>query len=194
MTNQIILASNNKYKQAEFKQLLNPLNFQILNQDKLGIKEVNEDRYTFIENAILKARNASNHINLPAIADDSGICVPSLSGKPGVLSARYAGEEKSDKANNLKLIKNLIGYKDKSAFFYCVIVYLQHKFDPSPIISDAIWEGEIISDALGSNGFGYDPHFWIPSLKKTAAQLELVEKNEISHRGKAFKLLLQKLL
>jgi XTP/dITP diphosphohydrolase len=130
---------------------------------------------------------------LPALADDSGICARSLGGRPGVFSARYAGQHGSDKLNNEKLIMDLSPHADKSACFYCVLVYLRHSDDPQPVVAEGMWRGQIVAEPLGENGFGYDPHFWIPELQKTAAQMHPEEKNRLSHRGKALRALVEKL-
>ena len=162
-------------------------------QSEFGVSDVPEPYLTFVENALHKARHASRETGLPALADDSGICVDSLGGAPGVLSARYAGKHGSDRLNNQKLVSDLAPFENKSANFYCVLVYVRHADDPQPVIADGIWHGQIVSESMGENGFGYDPHFWIPELGKTAAQLFPEEKNRLSHRGKALRALLEKL-
>jgi XTP/dITP diphosphohydrolase len=161
-------------------------------QSELGISEAEEPHVTFVENALAKARHVAQLSGLPALADDSGVCVPALGGAPGVLSARYAGEPKSDARNNQKLIHDLSTHEDKSAYFYCVLVYLRHAQDPQPVIAEGRWDGEIIATPRGENGFGYDPHFWIASLNKTAAELSAEEKNQLSHRGQALRALIAK--
>jgi XTP/dITP diphosphohydrolase len=193
MTRPLVLASNNRGKLAEFARLLAPLGFELRTQAELNINEADEPHPTFVENALAKARHASRESGLPALADDSGICVPALGGAPGVLSARYAGEPKSDAANNAKLIADLQNHTDKSAYYYCVLVYLRHPDDPQPVIAEARWMGEVIDEPRGQGGFGYDPHFWLPSLKKTAAELTPEEKNQISHRAQALRLLVAQL-
>jgi len=193
MTRPLVLASNNRGKLAEFARLLAPLGFELRTQAELNINEADEPHPTFVENALAKARHASRESGLPALADDSGICVPALGGAPGVLSARYAGEPKSDAANNAKLIADLETHTDKSAYYYCVLVYLRHPDDPQPVIAEARWMGEVIDEPRGQGGFGYDPHFWLPSLKKTAAELTPEEKNQISHRAQALRLLVAQL-
>lgn len=193
MTRPLVLASNNRGKLAEFDRLLAPLGFAIQPQAALNISEAEEPYATFIENALTKARHAARESGLPALADDSGICVPALGGAPGVFSARYAGEPKSDAANNAKLVADLQIHADKSAYYYCVLVYLRHAEDPQPVIADARWHGEIIEQPRGQGGFGYDPHFWLPSLNKTAAELTSEEKNQISHRAQALRILIAQL-
>jgi len=193
MTRPLVLASNNRGKLAEFDRLLAPLGFAIQTQAALNIREAEEPYATFIENALTKARHAARESGLPAMADDSGICVPALGGAPGVFSARYAGEPKSDAANNAKLVADLQIHEDKSAYYYCVLVYLRHADDPQPVIADARWHGEIIDQPRGQGGFGYDPHFWLPSLGKTAAELTPEEKNQLSHRAQALRILIAQL-
>ena len=193
MTQPLVLASNNRGKLAEFSQLLAPLGFDLKSQQELGIPEAPEPHATFVENALAKARHASRLSGMPALADDSGICVPALGGAPGVQSARYAGEPKSDAANNRKLVETLSSHADKSAYYYCVLVFVRHADDPQPVIADGCWNGEIVDEARGEGGFGYDPHFLVPSLGKTAAQLSAEEKNRLSHRGQAIRALLEKL-
>jgi XTP/dITP diphosphohydrolase len=157
------------------------------------VPEADEPFFTFVENALAKARHASKLTGLPALADDSGICVNALQGAPGVFSARYAGEPKSDSRNNQKLIADLQNKADKSAYYYCVLVLVRSEHDPQPVIADGIWNGEIVASARGENGFGYDPHFWIPSLNKTVAELSAEQKNQLSHRGQALRALFEKL-
>ncbi len=192
MQRTVVLASNNAGKLAEFSSLLAPLGLELRKQSELGISEAEEPYATFVENALAKARHVAQLSGLPALADDSGICVPTLSGAPGVLSARYAGEPKSDARNNQKLIHDLSTHEDKSAYYYCVLVYLRHADDPQPVIAEGRWDGEIIATPRGANGFGYDPHFWIASLNKTAAELSAEEKNQLSHRGQALRALIEK--
>ena len=193
MSRTLILASNNQGKLAEFDQLLSPLGFALRTQGELGIAEADEPFATFVENALAKARHAARQSKLPALADDSGVCVPALGGAPGVFSARYAGEPKSDAANSAKLIADLAGHADKSAYYYCVLVYLRHADDPQPVIAEGRWQGELIAAPRGQGGFGYDPHFWLPALGKTAAELSAQEKNQLSHRGQALRMLVGKL-
>ena len=192
MQRTVVLASNNAGKLAEFSSLLAPLGLELRKQSELGISEAEEPHATFVENALAKARHVVQLSGLPALSDDSGICVPALGGAPGVLSARYAGEPKSDARNNQKLIQDLSAHEDKSAYYYCVLVYLRHADDPQPAIAEGRWDGEIIATPRGANGFGYDPHFWIASLNKTAAELSAEEKNQLSHRGQALRALIEK--
>ncbi len=192
MQRTVVLASNNAGKLAEFSSLLAPLGLELRKQSELGISEAEEPHATFVENALAKARHVAQLSGLPALSDDSGICVPALGGAPGVLSARYAGEPKSDARNNQKLINDLSTHEDKSAYYYCVLVYLRHADDPQPVIAEGRWDGEIIATPRGANGFGYDPHFWIASLNKTAAELSAEEKNQLSHRGQALRTLIEK--
>ncbi|MBI3728500.1 MAG: RdgB/HAM1 family non-canonical purine NTP pyrophosphatase [Burkholderiales bacterium] len=189
----IVLASNNQGKLKEFYQILSPLGIDLRAQSEFQVSEAEEPYPSFVENALTKARHASRLTGLPALADDSGICVNALQGAPGVLSARFAGEPKSDLRNNQKLIADLAGIVDKSAYYYCVLVFVRSEFDPQPVIADGVWTGEIIADARGENGFGYDPHFFIPSLNQTVAELAAAEKNQLSHRGQALRALVEKL-
>lgn len=178
----IVLASNNSGKIKEFKHIFSKIGIEIIPQVELNIPEVEEPFFTFIENALHKARNCAKHSGLMALADDSGICVNSLSGKPGVYSARFAGEPKSDQRNNEKLIKELAKFSDKSAYYYCVLVLIRCEKDPQPLISDGTIYGEIVDSPRGINGFGYDPHFLLPEFNKTVAELDPEIKNKISHR------------
>jgi len=183
----IILASNNIHKIREFKKILEKENIELVPQSSLGIPDIPETGLTFLENSILKARNASFLGKLPAIADDSGIEVDALSGRPGIYSARYAGEECNDKENNKLLLKELSGvpFEKRTARYRCVITYLASFDHPTPKIFDSSWQGYIGTKESGANGFGYDPLFYLPELKITAAELTDIQKNEISHRGKA---------
>ena len=190
----LVIASNNPGKLREFRFLLQPLGIEVLTQAQLGIEEAEEPHFTFIENALVKARHVSRLSNLPALADDSGICVTALGGAPGVLSARYAGDNpKSDERNNEKLLQDMRGVTDRRAHYYCVLVLLHHADDPQPLIAEGEWHGEIAMQPVGEGGFGYDPLFWLPGLGKTSAQLEREQKHAISHRGKALRVLLEKL-
>ncbi|MBR7792357.1 RdgB/HAM1 family non-canonical purine NTP pyrophosphatase [Undibacterium sp. FT147W] len=193
MTKKIVLASNNQGKLKEFYQILSPLGVELHSQSEFDVPEADEPFFSFIENALAKARHASKLTGLPALADDSGICVNALQGAPGVFSARYAGEPKSDLRNNQKLIADLQNKADKSAYYYCVLVLVRSEHDPQPVIADGVWNGEIVASARGENGFGYDPHFWIPSLNKTVAELSAEQKNQLSHRGQALRALFEKL-
>jgi len=180
----IILASNNKKKVHEIRACL-PENFELLTAADFQIESPPETGTTFIENAIIKARHSSQVANLPAIADDSGLEVDFLNGKPGIYSSRYAGLEASDADNNAKLLDVMEGIEKRSARFRCVIVYLRHALDPMPIIATGTWEGEIINKLDGDGGFGYDPLFFVPELGKTVAKLSAVQKRQFSHRGQA---------
>jgi XTP/dITP diphosphohydrolase len=193
MTQRLILASNNAGKLKEFAELLAPIGFELHPQGEFNVPEAEEPFGTFVENALQKARHASRLTGLPALADDSGVCVNALGGAPGVISARYAGEPKSDARNSAKLIADLAAHDDKSAYYYCVLVYVRHADDPQPVIADGIWRGQIVEAPRGSNGFGYDPHFLLPALGKTTAELAPAEKNAISHRGQALRALVEKL-
>jgi XTP/dITP diphosphohydrolase len=193
MSRTLILASNNAGKLKEFGALLAPINFDLHTQSEFNVPEAEEPHVTFVENAIAKARHASRLTGKPALADDSGVCVNALGGAPGVYSARYAGEPKSDQRNNEKLIADLAAHTDKSAYYYCVLVFVRHADDPQPVIADGRWNGEMIAEPRGQGGFGYDPYFWIPELKKTAAELTSEEKNRLSHRGQALRALIEKL-
>jgi XTP/dITP diphosphohydrolase len=190
--NKLVIASGNKGKLREIAHLLAPLNIDIVAQAELNVSECEEPYCTFIENALAKARHASRQTGLPALADDSGLCVDALQGAPGVLSARYAGEPKSDQANNEKLLSVLGTEKNRQAHFYCVIVLVRHADDPEPMIAEGRWAGEILSEFRGQDGFGYDPLFLDAKTGKTVAELPLEIKSRISHRGHAMaKLLLQ---
>ena len=189
----LVLASNNAGKVKEFAALLAPLHFQIIPQGELGITAAEEPHYTFVENALAKARHASAASGLPALADDSGICAHALGGKPGVLSARFAGEPANDQVNNQKLIADLSGKSDRGAHYVCALVLVNNVEDPEPLIVQTRWYGQFIDEARGEHGFGYDPHFLLPELGLTAAQLEPAQKNILSHRGQALRELLAQL-
>jgi XTP/dITP diphosphohydrolase len=193
MSRTIILASNNAGKLKEFNALLAPIGFDVRPQSAFDVPEAEEPHCTFVENALEKARHASRLTGLPALADDSGVCVNALGGAPGVQSARYAGEPKSDARNNQKLIADLASHADKSAYYYCVLVFVRHADDPQPVIAEGRWNGEMIADARGQGGFGYDAHFWLPAIGKSAAELSSEEKNLLSHRGQALRMLVEKL-
>lgn len=181
----LVIASNNQGKLREINTLLEPLAIEAVPQSDFNAGEVDEPYATFVENALAKARHASRCSGLPALADDSGICVSALGGAPGVASARYAGEPKSDARNNLKLIEALKNQSDRRAYYYCVIVLVRHTDDPQPIIVDGSWYGEIVDQPRGEGGFGYDPYFFVPEFGKTSAELTAAQKNSLSHRGKA---------
>lgn len=193
MTQRLILASNNAGKLREFAEILGPIGFTLHPQGEFDVPEADEPFATFVENALQKARHAARLTGLPALADDSGVCVNALHGAPGVYSARFAGEPKSDARNSEKLIADLKEHADKSAYYYCVLVYVRHADDPQPVIADGRWDGEISATARGANGFGYDPHFWLPSMGKSAAELTPDQKNQLSHRGQALRALVEKL-
>jgi len=189
----LVIASNNPGKLREIERILSPLGLEVLPQSVFNIPEAEEPYCTFIENCLAKARHASEHSGLPALADDSGICVDALNGAPGVYSARFAGEPKSDERNNQKLIESLVHETSRKAHYYCVIVLVRHPHDPQPLIAEGSWEGEIINEPRGSGGFGYDPYFLVPGLGQTGAELPMDVKNRISHRGKALAALVEKL-
>ena len=189
----LVLASSNPGKLRELEALLAPLGMEIVPQANLGVADAEEPHGTFVENALAKARHASRRTKLPAFADDSGICVAALGGEPGVHSARFAGEPRSDVRNNEKLVEMLADKDSRRAHYYCVIVLMRHAEDPEPIIAEGSWAGEIVAAPRGDNGFGYDPHFFLRDLGKTAAELDPGEKNLVSHRGKALRRLLAKL-
>lgn len=193
MTQEIVLASGNPGKLREFRQMLEPLGYRVVPQSEYHVSEADEPYGTFIENALAKARHVSRQTGKPALADDSGLCVQALGGKPGVLSARYAGDPKSDERNNARLIADLAGHADRNANYYCVLVYVRFADDPQPVIADGRWFGRIVDTPRGTNGFGYDPYFWLPEFGKTAAELTADEKNRHSHRGTALRMLLEKL-
>lgn len=189
----VVIASNNQGKLREIGRILAPLGLEIVPQSSLGVPDAAEPFGTFIENALVKARHASQHTGLPALADDSGICVDALGGAPGVYSARYAGQPSSDARNNARLLAELEPFSDRRAHYYCVIVFLRHAEDPEPLIAEGAWYGEILREHRGSGGFGYDPLFLIPEVGKTGAEIPIEEKNRISHRGKALAALCEKL-
>ncbi|MBL0122112.1 MAG: RdgB/HAM1 family non-canonical purine NTP pyrophosphatase [Betaproteobacteria bacterium] len=191
--NKIIIASNNPGKLREFAALLQTFDFEAVPQATLGVSEAEEPHATFVENALAKARHASRATGLPALADDSGICALALHGAPGVYSARFAGEPKSDQRNNEKLVAELQSHADRRAFYYCALVLVMHADDPHPLIADGEWYGEVIDTPRGAGGFGYDPYFFLPEYGLTAAELSPDIKNRISHRGKAMQALAEKL-
>jgi XTP/dITP diphosphohydrolase len=189
----LVIASGNAGKLREIARILAPLDIQAVPQAEFNVPDCPEPHVTFVENCLAKARHASAHTGLPALADDSGICVEALGGAPGVYSARYAGEPKSDQRNNEKLIAALAGEANRRAHYTCVMVYVRHPDDPEPIISEGRWHGEIIDTPRGENGFGYDPYFLVPQFGKTGAELDQDTKNDISHRGQALRDLVSKL-
>ncbi len=189
----LVLASNNAKKMKELNALLAPLGFEVIPQGQLGIPEAEEPHCTFVENALAKARHAAAHSGLPALADDSGLCVDALHGAPGVLSARYAGDPKSDARNNEKLLSHLKDQANRKAHFYCVLVLVRAANDPQPIIAEGEWPGEILPEQQGEGGFGYDPLFFLPEFDQTAAELAGETKNKVSHRGRAMQKLIERL-
>jgi XTP/dITP diphosphohydrolase len=195
--NRVVIASNNPGKVRELRELLAPLGIEAAPQSDFAVTEAEEPHFTFLENALAKARHASNVTGLPALADDSGLCVPALFGEPGVHSAHYAGKdgdrEERDARNNAKLVEQLLAAGDRGAFYYCVLVLVRNPDDPTPFVADATWHGEIILEPRGANGFGYDPYFLVKGSTLTAAQLPAKEKNRVSHRGQALQELVAKL-
>jgi XTP/dITP diphosphohydrolase len=192
----VVLASNNAGKLREFAALLGAAGIELVTQGELGVTEAEEPHATFVENALAKARHASQSTGLPALADDSGLCVRALRGAPGVYSARYAqlaGGEKSDAANNARLVADLSQVSDRRAYFFSVLVLVRHAADPEPLIAEGRWHGEVIDAARGENGFGYDAHFLVPSMGKTAAELDPAIKNAHSHRAIALRALLDRI-
>ncbi|KAF7599937.1 MAG: non-canonical purine NTP pyrophosphatase, RdgB/HAM1 family [Candidatus Dactylopiibacterium carminicum] len=189
----LVLASNNAGKLREFQALLAPLGWEVVPQADLGVPEAEEPYPTFIENALTKARHAAAHTGLPALADDSGICVAALAGAPGVHSARFAGEPRSDERNNALLIEKLGGETDRRAHYVCVLALVRHAEDPQPIIAEGEWHGEVVDTPRGEHGFGYDPYFLLPQMEQTAAELEPALKNALSHRGAACRQLIERL-
>ena len=185
MVEKIVIASNNPGKLREIGQILAPLGIEVLPQSAFAVLEADEPHGTFIENALAKARHAVLATGLPALADDSGLCVDALGGAPGVRSARYGGEPRSDARNNARLLDALGERLDRQAHYYCVVVLLRHAHDPQPLVSEGLWRGEILRAARGSGGFGYDPLFLDPAVNQTAAELVPMRKNLISHRGQA---------
>ncbi len=196
LMNKIVLASNNAKKLKELTSLLAPLGIEVVTQGSLGIPEAEEPYCTFVENALAKARHASLHSGLPALADDSGLCVDALGGEPGVHSARYAGEPKSDERNNqalLAALRHLPQPSQRQAHFVSVLVLVRHADDPQPIIAEGEWQGEILLEADGEGGFGYDPLFFDPVAGMSAASMDAARKNTVSHRGQAMQKLLLRL-
>ncbi|MDD3674623.1 MAG: RdgB/HAM1 family non-canonical purine NTP pyrophosphatase [Thauera propionica] len=196
MSKRLVLASNNVKKAAEMQALLAPLGIEVIPQSALGVSEAEEPHPTFVENALAKARHAAAATGLPAVADDSGLCVEALGGAPGVQSARFAGEPKSDARNNALLLEELAAFPEpeqRRAYFCSVVVLVRHADDPRPLIADGEWHGQILPAARGEGGFGYDPLFWLPELGQTAAELDAALKNTLSHRGAAMRHLLTRL-
>ncbi|AFZ82703.1 RdgB/HAM1 family non-canonical purine NTP pyrophosphatase [Candidatus Kinetoplastidibacterium crithidiae] len=197
INNKLVIASSNKEKLIEITSFFKDFDLSIYLQSDFGIHTNDERNNTFIENALNKARHVSRLTGLPSLAEDSGLCVNSLSGAPGIFSARYSSfsnKENSDsKLNNELLIKNLKGLEDRRAYYISIVVILRNPNDHRPLITEGILHGEIVEKASGNNGFGYDPHFFVPSIGKTLASITLSEKNKISHRAKAFEKMIQKL-
>lgn len=191
----IVLATGNAHKVREIREILAPLGIEVEPQNKYSVPEADETGTTFIENAIIKARNAARHTGHAALADDSGIEVDALNGAPGVYSSRFSGAGATDEKNLQKLIDMMqdVPESQRAARYHCVIVYMRHADDPAPLVCHATWEGVIVTERKGKNGFGYDPVFYIPSLGKTAAELSPADKNDISHRGKALRMLTESL-
>ncbi|WP_375752538.1 XTP/dITP diphosphatase [Vibrio sp. HN007] len=191
----IVLATGNQGKVREMADLLSDFGFEVLAQSEFNVSEVAETGTTFIENAIIKARHAAKETGLPAIADDSGLEVDYLKGAPGIYSARYSGEGATDQKNLEKLLVEMEGVpeEERTARFHCVLVLMRHENDPTPIVCHGKWEGRILTEAHGTNGFGYDPVFWVPEKECASAELEGAQKKKLSHRGKALKQLFQAL-
>jgi len=189
----LVLASNNAKKLVELSAMLAPLGFELVPQGALGVPKADEPHCTFVENALAKARHAARLTGLPALADDSGLCASVLGGEPGVHSARYAGDPKSDERNNARLLAELAEKKDRRAHYVAVLVFVRHADDPQPIIAEGEWHGEIVLEPRGDGGFGYDPLFLVPELALTVAEIEAEEKNRRSHRGQAMAKLVEKL-
>jgi len=193
MTRRIVLASSNDGKLREFRALLAGLDFQVIPQGELGIEAAEEPHLTFVENALAKARHAAGRSGLPALADDSGLCVRALNGAPGVHSARFAGGNGDDAANNAELLRRLADVADRSGHYVCVLVAVRAADDPEPLVADARWHGQILRAPRGAGGLGYDPLFFVPEPGCTAAELAADDKNRISHRGLALRELAQRL-
>ncbi|MDE1183514.1 RdgB/HAM1 family non-canonical purine NTP pyrophosphatase [Paraburkholderia sp.] len=192
----VVLASNNAGKLREFAALLDAAGIELIPQGALNVPEAEEPHVTFVENALAKARHAAKLTGLPALADDSGLCVRALRGAPGVYSARYAqraGGEKSDAANNARVVEQLSGETDRRAYYFCVLVLVRHADDPEPLIAEGRWHGEMLDAPRGANGFGYDPYFFLPALNASAAELDPAVKNASSHRAIALRELLARL-
>jgi XTP/dITP diphosphohydrolase len=187
--NRVVIASNNPGKLRELSALLKPLGIEAVPQSEFAVTEAEEPHHTFLENALAKARNAARATGLAALADDSGLCVPALAGEPGVHSAYYAGKEGSreerDARNNAKLVEQLRAAADRSAFYYCVLVLVRGADDPTPIVADGAWHGNILLEPRGANGFGYDPYFLVNGGLLTAAEMPAAQKNRVSHRAQA---------
>lgn len=195
MIEKIVLASGNKGKLREFSQVLGQWHIEVLPQSEFDVSDADETGLSFVENAILKARHAAKATGLPALADDSGLEVDALKGAPGIYSARYSGEGATDATNNAKLLEALkdVPEAERTARFRCVLAFMRHAEDPTPLICQGSWEGVIMEEACGENGFGYDPLFLIPELGKASAQLAPEQKNRLSHRGQAVQALIARI-
>jgi XTP/dITP diphosphohydrolase len=191
--NVVVLATGNRGKLLELGQLLEPVGITLRSQADLDVVEAEETGLSFIENAILKARNAARQTGFAALADDSGLCVDALGGAPGIYSARYAGVNASDADNNATLLTALADQSNRSAHFHCALAFVRHADDPAPIVCEGLWQGEILSAPRGSKGFGYDPLFYVAELALCSAELSKAQKNQLSHRALALKLLLPRL-
>ncbi|MBD2857398.1 RdgB/HAM1 family non-canonical purine NTP pyrophosphatase [Spongiibacter sp. KMU-158] len=189
----LVLASGNKGKLAELNSLLAEQGFTVRSQSEFDVIEAEENGLSFVENALIKARNAARQTGLPALADDSGLCVDALNGAPGIYSARFAGANASDADNNALLLEKLAAESKRHAHFHCALVMVNHADDPAPIICEGLWHGEILHAPEGENGFGYDPLFYVPSLNCSSAALNKAQKNAISHRGLALQQFIQRL-
>lgn len=191
----IVFASNNAGKVGEVAELVRPAGHEVIPQSEYLVPEAEETGRTFVENALIKARNACEHTRLPAIGDDSGLEVDALDGEPGIYSARYAGEHGDDAANNSLLLAELAGIPgdERTARFRCVMVYLRHADDPAPLICQGVWDGRVLEEPRGAGGFGYDPVFWVPEEGCSAAELSAATKNRLSHRGQALRALVEAL-
>lgn len=189
----LVIATGNAGKLREFRELLAPLGIEVLPQSDFNVPEAEEPHCTFVENALAKARHAARITGLPALADDSGICVNALNGAPGVISAIYAGLPRSDARNNEKLMVNMADKSDRAAHYHCALVLVRHPQDPEPLIAEGEWHGELLREPRGDDGFGYDPYFLDPQYRQTGGELPLAVKNRISHRGRALAVLLDKL-
>ena len=189
----LVIATGNAHKLHEIRTLLEPLGIEAVSQSEFNVPEAAEPHGTFIENALAKARHAARLTGLPALADDSGICVEALGGAPGVISAIYAGEPRSDARNNAKLLEAMREVSDRRAHYHCALVLLRHADDPQPIIAEGQWHGMILEAPRGEGGFGYDPLFLDTELQQTVAEISTVDKNRVSHRGQALRALVEKL-
>ncbi|OIQ90195.1 dITP/XTP pyrophosphatase [mine drainage metagenome] len=189
----LVIATGNTHKLQEIRSLLHPLGIEIFLQSDFNVPEAAEPHPTFVENALAKARQAARLTGLPALADDSGLCVPALGGLPGVISAIYAGEPRSDARNNEKLLTAMRDVTDRRAHYHSTLVLLRHADDPQPVIAEGQWHGVILPAPRGKGGFGYDPLFLDPTLNQSVAELSLDDKNRVSHRGQALRVLLEKL-